>query len=83
MKKYYKVFSDSNILTGAINQINYEAIAFQSEFAHNYEKWQTLGTIIYKYTPDSVKSFKVHKDATDSLINWLNKRKTSMDTYLR
>jgi uncharacterized membrane-anchored protein YhcB (DUF1043 family) len=42
-----------------------------------------LGTIIYKYTPDSVKSFKVHKDATDSLINWLNKRKTSMDTYLR
>ena len=83
VKKYYKVFSDSNILTGAINQANYEAVAFKDEFARNYEKWQTLGTIIYKYTPESVKSFKVHKDAVDSLINWLNKRKTSMDTYLR
>ncbi len=82
VKKYYKVFIDSGILTGAINQANYEAVAFANEFAHNYEKWQTLGTIIYKYTPESVKSFKVHKDAVDSFVNWLNKRKNSMDTYL-
>ena len=82
VKKYYKVFLDSGILTGAINQANYEAVAFANEFAHNYEKWQTLGTIIYKYTPDSAKSYKVHKDAVDALINWLNKRKASMDTYL-
>ena len=82
IKKYYKVFLDSGILTGAINQANYEAVAFANEFANNYEKWQTLGTIIYKYTPDSVKSFKVHKDAVDSFVNWLNKRKNSMDTYL-
>ena len=81
VKKYYKVFIDSGILTGAINQANYEAVAFKDEFAHNYEKWETLGTIIYKYTPDSVKSFKVHKDAVDSLVNWLNKRKASIDTY--
>ena len=81
VKKYYKVFVNSGILTGAINQANYEAVAFKDEFAHNYEKWQTLGTIIYKYTPDSVKSFKVHKDAVDSLVNWLNKRKASIDTY--
>ena len=83
VKKYYKVFIDSGILEGAINQANYEAVAFANEFAHNYEKWETLGTIIYKYTPDSVKSYKVHKDAVDALVNWLNKRKTSMDTYLR
>ena len=82
VKKYYKVYLDSGILEGAINQANYEAVAFASEFAHNYEKWQTLGTIIYKYTPDSVKSYKVHKDAVDALVNWLNKRKTSMDSYL-
>ena len=82
IKKYYKVFLDSGILLGAINQANYEASAFANEFARNYEKWQTLGTIIPKYTPDSVKSYKVHKDAVDALINWLNKRKTSMDTYL-
>ena len=82
IKKYYKVFIDSGILTGAINQANYEAVAFANEFAHNYEKWQTLGTIIYKYTPDSVKSYKVHKDAVDALVNWLNKRKNSMDTFL-
>ena len=81
-KKYYKVFIDSGILTGAINQANYEAVAFKDEFAHNYQKWQTLGTIIYKYTPDSVKSFKVHKDAVDFLVNWLNERKSSIDTYL-
>lgn len=83
IKKYYKVFIDSGILEGAINQANYEAVAFANEFAHNYEKWETLGTIIYKYTPESVKSYKVHKDAVDALVNWLNKRKTSMDTYLR
>ena len=82
VKKYYKVFIDSGVLEGAINQANYEAVAFANEFAHNYEKWQTLGTIIYKYTPDSVKSYKVHKDAVDALVNWLNKRKTSMDSYL-
>ena len=82
IKKYYKVFLDSGILTGAINQANYEAVAFANEFAHNYEKWETLGTIIYKYTPESVKSYKVHKDAVDALVNWLNKRKTSMDSYL-
>ena len=83
IKKYYKVFIDSGILERAINQANYEAVAFANEFAHNYEKWETLGTIIYKYTPESVKSYKVHKDAVDALVNWLNKRKTSMDTYLR
>ena len=82
IKKYYKVFLDSGILLGAINQANYEASAFANEFARNYDKWPTLGTIIPKYTPDSVKSYKVHKDAVDALINWLNKRKTSMDTYL-
>ena len=82
VKKYYKVFLDSGILEGAINQANYEAVAFASEFARNYEKWETLGTIIYKYTPDSVKSYKVHKDAVDALVNWLNKRRTSMDSYL-
>ena len=81
IKKYYKVFIDSGILTGAINQANYEAVAFKEEFAANYEKWQTLGTIIYKYTPDSVKAFKVHKDAVDFLVNWLNERKASIDTY--
>ena len=82
VKQYYKVFLDSGILDGAINQANYEAVAFANEFARNYEKWKTLGTIIYKYTPDSVKSYKVHKDAVDALVNWLNKRKTSMDSYL-
>ena len=81
IKKYYKVFIDSGIFEGAIKQANYEAIAFKDEFAHNYQKWETLGTIIPKYTPDSVKSFKVHKDAVDYLINWLKDRKASVDSY--
>ena len=81
IKKYYRVYLNSGIFDGAIAQANYEADAFASEFAHNYERWQTLGTIIYRYTPDDVKSFKVHKDAVNHLIKWLNNRKTAVDKY--
>ena len=79
MKKYYSVFVNSGILEGAINQANDEAEAYKNEFAHNYERWETLGTVIPKYTPDDVKSFKVHKDAVDYLTNWLTQRKASLD----
>ena len=78
-KRYYAIFNNSGILEGAINNANYIADAFKDDFAHNYEKWQTLGTVIYKYTPDDVKSFKVHKDAVNYLTNWLTRRKTSLD----
>ena len=81
MRKYYRVFLDSGIFDGAINQANYEADAFASEFAHNYERWETLGTIIYRYTPDDVKSFKVHKDAVNHLVNWLKHRKSAIDKH--
>ena len=80
--KYYRVFLDSGIFDGAIAQANYEADAFKDEFAKNYQKWKTLGTIIYKYTPNDARSWKVHKDAVNHLTNWLNKRKASMDSYL-
>ena len=82
IKKYYRVYLDSGIFDGAIAQANYEADAFASEFAHNYERWKTLGTIIYRYTPDDAKSFKVHKDAVNHLTKWLNNRKTAIDKYL-
>ena len=81
IKKYYRVYLDSGIFDGAIAQANYEADAFASEFAHNYERWQTLGTIIYRYTPDDVKSFKVHKDAVNHLTTWLQNRKSAIDKY--
>ena len=80
-KKYYRIYLDSGIFDGAINQANYEANAFKDEFAKNYQKWKTLGTIIYKYTPNDVKSFKVHKDAVNHLVNWLKNRKNAVDTY--
>ena len=80
MKKYYSVFVNSGILEGAINQANDEASAYKDEFAHNYERWETLGTIVPKYTPDDVKSFKTHQDAVDYLTNWLTQRKTSLDS---
>ena len=79
MKKYYAVFTNSGILQGAINQANYEAVAFKDEFANNFKKWKILGTIIPKYTPDVAKNNKVHKDAVDYLVNWLLDRKDSLD----
>lgn len=79
MKKYYAVFTNSGILQGAINQANYEAVAFKDEFANNFKKWKILGTIIPKYTPDIAKKNKVHKDAVDYLVNWLLDRKDSLD----
>ena len=78
-KRYYAIFVNSGILEGAIANANYLADAFKDDFAHNYERWNTLGTVIYKYTPDDVKSFKVHKDAVNYLTDWLSKRKTSLD----
>ena len=81
IKKYYRLYLDSGILDGAIAQANYEADAFKSEFARNYEKWKTLGTIIYKYTPNDAKSWKVHKDAVNHLTNWLKNRKIALDSY--
>ena len=71
---------DSHILEYAIDNAIYEADAFANEFARNYEKWKTLGTIIPKYTPNDVKSFKVHKDAVNHLVNWLKNRKESLDS---
>ena len=81
VKKCYKIYLDSGVFEGAINQANYEADAFKDEFAHNYEKWKTLGTIIRKYTPNDARSWKVHKDAVNHLTNWLKNRKASIDTY--
>ena len=78
--KYYQVYLDSGIFDGALLQANYEADAFAEEFAHNYERWPTLGTIVPKYTPDDVKDFKTHRDAVDHLINWLCKRKVALDS---
>ena len=78
--KYYRLFMESHLLEYAIDNAIYEADAFASEFAKNYEKWKTLGTIIPKYTPNDVKSFKVHKDAVNHLVNWLNDRKESLDS---
>ena len=78
--KYYRLFMESHLLEYAIDNANYEADAFASEFARNYEKWKTLGTIIPKYTPNDVKSFKVHKDAVNHFANWLKSRKESLDS---
>ena len=79
IRDYYRLFMNSHILEYAIDNTNYEADAFKDEFARNYEKWPTLGTIIPKYTPNDVRSFKVHKDAVNHLVNWLNSRKESLD----
>lgn len=79
IQKYYRLFNDSHLLEYAIANANYEADAFSEEYARNYGRWKTLGTIIPKYTPNDVKDFKTHKDAVNHLINWLKSRKASLD----
>lgn len=84
MRKYYHVFANSKIFESALAQNNYEANAFSDQFKANYDKWKNLGQVTPKYTPDSVKKFKVHKDAVDYLNDWLIKRKTYLDnTWLK
>ena len=78
-EKYYRVFADSEILEGAINQANYFASAYADDYANNFAKWKNLGQITPKYTPDSAKNFKKHQDAVDFFTNWLLARKTSLD----
>ena len=78
-KKYYCVFQNSQILEGAIAQANYFASAFKNDYVKNYEKWNNLGQITPKYTPNIASSFKTHQDAVDYLTNWLSNRKKSLD----
>ena len=79
IKKYYSVFKNSQILEGAIAQANYFASAFKNDYVKNYEKWNNLGQITPKYTPNIASSFKTHQDAVDYLTKWLSDRKKSLD----
>ena len=79
IKKYYSVFKNSQILEGAIAQANYFASAFKDDYVKNYEKWNNLGQITPKYTPNIASSFKTHQDAVDYLTKWLSDRKKSLD----
>lgn len=83
MKKYYSVFKNSQILEGAIEQANYYASAYKSEYEKNFAKWKNLGQVTPKYTPDSVRNFKKHQDAVDFLTNWLKNRKKSLDSIFK
>ena len=83
MKKYYSVFKNSNILEGAIAQANYFASAFKNDYVKNYEKWNNLGQITPKYTPDAARNFKTHQDAVDYLTDWLTKREKSLDQIFK
>ena len=82
-KKYYSVFQNSQILEGAIAQANYFASAFKNDYVKNYEKWNNLGQITPKYTPDVARSFKTHQDAVDYLTKWLSDRKKSLDQIFK
>ena len=82
-KKYYSVFKNSQILEGAIDQANYYAAAYKSEYEKNYAKWKNLGQITPAYTPESARNFKKHQDAVDYLTNWLKNRKQSLDNIFK
>ena len=82
-KKYYSVFSNSQILEGAIAQANYFAAAFKDDYVKNYQKWDNLGKITPKYTPDIARTFKSHQDAVDYLTKWLTDRKKSLDQIFK
>ena len=82
-KKYYSVFKNSQILEGAIAQANYFAAAFKNDYVKNYQKWDNLGKITPKYTPDIARTFKSHQDAVDYLTKWLTDRKKSLDQIFK
>lgn len=82
-KKYYSVFKSSQILEGAIAQANYFASAFKNDYVKNYQRWDNLGKITPKYTPDIARTFKSHQDAVDYLTKWLTDRKKSLDQIFK
>jgi hypothetical protein len=82
-KKYYSVFNNSQILEGAIAQANYFASAFKDDYVKNYQRWDNLGKITPKYTPDIARTFKSHQDAVDYLTKWLTDRKKSLDQIFK
>ena len=80
MPKYYKVFCDSGIFESTLAYIEHDADAYANEFAANFDKWQILGTIVPKFTPNDALNFTIHHDAVDHFTNWLTNRKSYLDT---
>ena len=53
----------------------------EDEFASNYKKWDTLGTIVMGHQADDVYSFKTQMDAADYLYTWLITRLNWLNNY--
>ena len=80
IRKYYSVFDNSGIFKNAMNLINYETSAFSTDFANNVTCWIN-GTA---KTRMQNRSYNNHGDAVTYLVNWLNNRKSYMDSvYLK
>ncbi|NLB48690.1 MAG: hypothetical protein GX813_02455 [Erysipelotrichia bacterium] len=80
IKKYYALFNHSKIIEKLITYLDYETRAFANEFAHNYQRWSNLGTLVPKFTPQIATTFESHLDAANHLINWLTERKAFLDS---
>ena len=76
IKRYYAVFASSNAFEKTIDYIEYETTAFQSDFANNVERWKN-GTGKDRM---STRQYNSHGAAVSYLLDWLNKRKTYMDS---
>lgn len=76
IKKYYAVFASSNAFEKTIDYIEYETTAFQSDFANNVERWKN-GTGKDRM---STRQYSNHNAAVSYLVDWLNNRKTYMDS---
>ena len=76
IKQYYSVFANSSVLEKAVNEIKYGTEAYKVDFAKDTERWKNG----YLKERMQTRQYSSQEAASTYLMNWLNKRKTYMDS---
>ena len=77
-KKYYSIFDKSGIYDKVVDYVNYEKVAFATDFSNTYT---TVGLPNASgSTLMSTRQYNTHEEAVSYLLNWFQERKTFLDS---
>lgn len=74
VKEYWTLFINSGVIDYVYSQINDISVTYKSEFEHNFQKWNILGTRQHTYHSEEAYSVKSQIEASSYFKGWLEKR---------
>lgn len=77
---YWTLMDECNVIDNIIDEINYVADTFVSEFGNNFKKWQILGVGQHTYHSKDVWEVKSHRDAVDCLLRYMRGQRAFLDS---